>query len=70
MYEGTIRNALKEKGHTEIDPRHIEGFMRLEHDALDGLSPAQFDAEVEIGIDCVIEGGTEEAESCAQSFNL
>lgn len=55
---------------TEADPRHILGFMYLEHSTLDGLSIGQFRQEVEIGLSCIEEGGIENAEKCAQSWGL
>jgi hypothetical protein len=70
-YQRYIREDLKALGLGDrIDPRHIEAFMRLEHSTLDGLSPAQFRAEVKLSADCVIIGGRAGAEECARSFGL
>lgn len=54
----------------EHDPRHIEAYMRLEHNTLDGLSYEKFKQEVAIGVECIKEAGIENAEKCAQSFGL
>jgi hypothetical protein len=53
-----------------FDPRHIEGFMRLDHPTLDHLSPDDFAAEVALAALCVNECGTERAELLARSFGL
>lgn len=70
MYMEMIRQEIARQGHIGIDPRHVEGYMRLEHATLDNLSFAQFKEEVKIGIACVIEDGKENAEKNAQSFGL
>ncbi len=54
----------------DIDPRHVEGFMRLKYDALSELSRRAFNREVAIGVACIREGGVEQAERNAQSFGL
>ena len=70
MYQETIKKIATEQGRPDVDPRHIEAYMRLEHRTLDGLSRRQFTDEVELCIMCVDEVGTERAENCAASFNL
>lgn len=57
----------KAKGH---DPRHIEGYMRLQHSILGNLSKQQFSREVTLCIACIKEGGVDAAERNAQSFGL
>ncbi len=70
-YQQLIRETMARLGRIgAADPRHVEGYMRLEHSTLDGLSPRQFDDEVEIGIECVRADGTTNAEALAQSFGL
>lgn len=64
-YQEQIRKLAP--GH---DPRHIEAYMRLEHDALDGLSAAQFRREVRIAVECIRAGGLANAESLALSMGL
>ena len=69
-YQAEISKILKQAKHAEIDPRHVEGYMRLEHSTLDGLSSAQFKKEVFISIACIKEGGVDMAEDNARSFGL
>ena len=69
-YQEEISKILGKTNHAEIDPRHVEGYMRLEHSTLDGLSSAQFKKEVFISIACIKEGGIDMAESNAKSFGL
>ena len=69
-YYRTIREELARQGHIGIDPRHVEGYMRLEHSTLDGLSRSEFAAEVGIGIECVLADGIQNAEANARSFGL
>lgn len=57
----------KAKGY---DPRHIEGYMRLQHSILGNLSKQQFSREVTLCIACIKEGGIDAAERNAQSFGL
>ena len=52
------------------DPRHIEGYMRLQYSTLDHLDADTFAHEVDIAVGCIQEGGTEAAERNAQSFGL
>jgi hypothetical protein len=52
------------------DPRHIEGYMRLQHDIIGRLSKQQFSREVTLCIACIKEGGLDAAERNAQSFGL
>lgn len=71
MYHILIREALARAGHVgAADPRHIEGYIRLEHPTLDGLTPDQFQAEVVFSLRCVLQDGVEAAERLAQSFGL
>lgn len=53
-----------------VDPRHVEGYMRLQHSTLSHLSKSEFNREVRVSVACVREGGTEAAERNAQSFGL
>ena len=54
----------------DYDPRHIEGYMRLQYSTLDHLDAATFAREVKIAIGCIEYGGVEAAERNAQSFGL
>jgi len=70
FYQQSIREDLAKIGKIGIDPRHIEGYMRLEHGTLDALSVGQFLHEVKICSECVQHGGINAAESLAQSYGL
>ncbi len=67
LYQNTIKELLNGRAY---DPRHIEAFMRLQHDTLDHLSREQMAAEVNICVACVDEDGKDEAELLAQSYGL
>jgi hypothetical protein len=54
----------------DVDPRHVEAWMRLEHPTLDGLSRAQFIAEMHVALGCAIDAGPEASEALAASFGL
>ena len=71
-YQELIQTILNEIGGGEftIDPRHIEGFMRLQHSTLDGLSITQFKNEVLLCVDCVKAVSLVESEQLALSYNL
>ena len=69
-YQRGISDDLKSLGMSGIDPRHIEGYMRLEYSTLNGLSASQFRAEVSLCAECVVQGGVERAEENAMSFGL
>ena len=55
---------------SDVDPRHIEAWMRLEHPTLDGLSAAEFEREVDEAAALVRAAGTTESEALAASFGL
>ena len=70
-YQQAIREELAKVGMVgAADPRHIEGYMRLEHPTLNGLSSERFTFEVGIGLACVRADGVEAAERNARSFGL
>jgi hypothetical protein len=70
FYQQSIREEIARLGHIGIDPRHVEGYMRLEHSTLDGLSKKQFSDEVKIGIECTLADGEANAERNARSYGL
>lgn len=70
MYQKTIAAILQRLGRTDIDPRHVEAYIRLEHSTPDGLSFDRFVSETKIGIACVDAGGRNRAEQTAKSFGL
>lgn len=69
VYREMIVGRLAEIG-SLADPRHVEGWMRLEHGTLDGLSPEQFTAEVRAAAACCADMTIAESEDLAQSFGL
>ena len=69
-YHQAIREEIARHGFIGFDPRHVEGYMRLEHGTLDGLSKKEFSREVKIGIMAIIADGIVNAEANAKSFGL
>lgn len=70
-YAQMIRESMVSAGHiAAADPRHVEGWMRLEHGCLDGLSRSQFDAEVKIALECIAAGPLADSEALAASYGL
>jgi hypothetical protein len=53
-----------------VDPRHAEAWIRLEHPTLDGLSAAEFERGVEEALLCIRAAGPDESEALAASFGL
>jgi len=71
IYQDTIRVELAKQGMIgKHDPRHIEGYMRLQYGCLDHLSRSEFAAEVAIGAQCIDADGINNAESLAKSYGL
>ena len=70
MYQEQIREIIAKMGRIGVDPRHVEGYMRIEHSTLDGLSARQFQNEVKIGSACCDADTHENAENNAVSFGL
>ena len=70
MYGKSIEETAAKLGHVGANARWIEGYMRLEHGCLDGLSRKQFDHEVKIGIACIAATTDHMNEQNAQSFGL
>jgi hypothetical protein len=69
-YQETIRMRLAQNGYVgQYDTRHIEAYMRLTNDTLDGLSVEQFNQEIEASRMCIDQSGSS-AEMLAQSFGL
>lgn len=53
-----------------VDPRHLEGFIRLQYSTLSHLDWPEIRREVKIGLACIKHGGVEAAERIARSFGL
>ena len=70
-YRELIREEMARAGRIgAADPRHVEGWMRLEHGCLDGLTRSQFTSEVKIALECIEAGPLADSESLAQSMGL
>ena len=54
----------------DVDPRHVEAWMRIEHSTLDGLSWQEFITAMHAALAAVIEAGPEASEELAASFGL
>ena len=54
----------------DVDPRHIEAWMRLEHPTLDGLSRAEFERAIDDAVVAIAAAGPDESEALAASFGL
>jgi len=52
MYATMIHEALMRLGRVDVDPLHVEAWMRLEHGTLDALSRSDFEEEVGIAVRC------------------
>jgi hypothetical protein len=69
-FHDAIMRQLVKINRTELDPRHIEGYMRLQYGNLGNLDDVTFLAEAKICAQCIDAGGVEEAESNAVSFGM
>jgi len=69
-YTKIISEMLSEINRSEIDPRHIEGYMRDKFGTLDHLDRRAFKREVLSALACVDQGGKDQAESLAQCFGI
>ena len=67
-----FQRSISDKGlvPSGADARHIEGYIRLAHSTLGGLSWPEIRREVRIALDCISTGGSEAAERNAVSFGL
>ena len=70
MLQKEIATHLSSLKRTEIQPRYIEAYMRIEHPTLDALSKSQFRKEILISIACFDIDGIDNAEALALSFGL
>lgn len=67
MYQNLIKEFLKGR---KYDPRHIEGYMRLQYQTLDSLDRDTFRREVETCVKVIDAAGKKSAEQNAQSYGL
>lgn len=70
FYGTYIARALARARIGDVDPRHVEGWMRVEHGTLDALCPERFAREVAIAVECIRSAGVEESERLARSYGL
>ncbi len=54
----------------DVDPRHVEAWMRVEHATLDGLTAREFDEAMHAALGAAIDAGPAESEALAASFGL
>ena len=54
LYGDGFSQIARQMGHGDIDPFHVECWMRLQHRTLDALSAARFREEVETAIEMVL----------------
>ena len=69
-YTETIGLRLREMRRGDIDPRHIEAFMRVGHATLDSLTGMEFADEVDLAVRLIDDGGAGDAELLAKSYGL
>ncbi|MFL5909460.1 MAG: hypothetical protein ACJ768_02660 [Gaiellaceae bacterium] len=70
IYRTVIVAALASIKRPDIDPRHVEGFMRLQYGTLSHLDAATFKREAQLAVACIHVDGLEAAEANARSFGL
>ena len=68
-YQNLIHQILIRMGHRNIDPRHVEAYMRLEWNALDHLSRNDFENAIPEIVD-TIRQNPRQAEQLADSYGL
>jgi hypothetical protein len=54
----------------DIDPRHVEAWMRVEHPTLDGLTAQQFNDAMYAALGSAMDAGPDKTEALAASFGL
>jgi hypothetical protein len=70
MYEQVIREEAAKAGLVgQVDPRHVEGWMRLEYGTLNHLPRETFAEYVQVTLECEKEAPGS-SEQLAQSFGL
>ena len=68
-YQARIRTILAAR-HQDLDPRHVEGWMRAENGTLDALSQADFEDEALLAIGACEQAEPEITENLARSYGL
>lgn len=70
FYAAMISRVLHSMKRDDINPAHVEGYMRLQYGTLDHLDAVTFRREVAIGVECVDEAGIDRADELAMSYGL
>jgi len=70
FYTRIITEQLGKLNRAEIDPRHVEAYMRCQYHTLDHLDRRTFNREVKVAVACIDQDGLTEAEALAQSYGL
>jgi len=70
FYQDLISRILKRQKRADIDPRHIEAYMRLRVSTLDNLDARDFSRMVKWATGCVDGDGKKLAEELAMSYGL
>lgn len=70
FYQRKISGVLSKLGRVDIQPRHVEAFMRDSNGTLDRLSPRAFATAVDISVMYVDEVGEDAAEMLARSYGI
>jgi hypothetical protein len=70
FYQRLITQILRKLARADIDARHVEAWMRLQHGTLDALSPRAFATEVRVCVECVDEAGIDRSDELARSYGL
>lgn len=70
LYARVISEELTKLKRSEIDPRHVEAYMRVQYGTLDHLDRRTFKKEVKVAVDCIDQDGEDQAESLALSYGL
>ncbi len=70
-YREQIKAILeRDWGARDVDPAHVEAWMRLERGTLDGLDARQFAREVGAALECVDLAPREHSGRLAESYGL
>lgn len=70
IYRTMINAILAEIGRSEVESRHVEAMMRVEHPTLDALSAARFRREVIESVAAIDQAGPDLTEQIAESYGL
>jgi len=70
FYRKIIVEILADLGREDVDPRHVEAYMRLQYGSLGHVDRETFRREARIAIECIKITGVDDAEELAESFGL